>query len=123
MQPSLRRSLIAIVASYAIALQALLSGWMVGTHLATASLGVICAHHSDTGTPDGNHAPGQDDCCPCGPACPMAGHGMVGVIERPSVVVAWAAKQIAVIASIDQAPTTLPDRNAEAHLPRAPPTA
>jgi hypothetical protein len=117
------RSIIAIVAAYALALQALLSGWIVVVHAAAAaSHGVICTH--DAGAGGSPQKPAQDDACPCGPACAMAGHGLAyGLPDSPGIVVAWAPSNGNAVAAAEPAERSILDPKSGPHRPRAPPPA
>jgi hypothetical protein len=121
------RSIIALVAAYAIALQALFSGFTVVAHAtAAASTKVICTHDASPGGAGGSggQTPVSPGDCPCGPACAMGGHGMpIAFIDRPSAAVTWTASRGEAIVRAAPAGVTVGEPQTSPHLPRAPPTA
>jgi len=81
---SFRRRAVALIAAYAVALQALLATFVpIDSPALTAQLGVLCSHDDAGGT---SH-PGHE--LPCAAVCAALGHGIVGPLP-PSVVVAYA---------------------------------
>jgi hypothetical protein len=85
----INRSIIGLIAAYAIAIQTLLSGGAVIAHIAAAA--DICATHADANGSSGQqHGHGGD--CPCGPACIMAAcDAPVGVIGTSEITINWSA--------------------------------
>jgi hypothetical protein len=83
------RSVVALIAAYAIAIQAFLSGGIMVVHAAAAS--DICAIHNDVGEPAGQPI-GHESDCPCGPACTMAAcDGPVGLLRSAGIAIIWSA--------------------------------
>jgi hypothetical protein len=86
---TINRSIIALIAAYAIAIQAFLSGSVMASHVAAA--GDLCATHSEANGSSG-HPLGQDNDCSCGPACTMAAcDGVVGLVDGAGVAIVWSA--------------------------------
>jgi hypothetical protein len=82
----LRRSTVALIAAYAIALQSLLSGMVpLAPSILAGTAAVLCTHDSADGT--GQPSPHQ---LPCAAMCAALGHGMAGPLP-PAVVVVFAA--------------------------------
>jgi hypothetical protein len=117
----IHRSIIGLIAAYAIAIQTLLSGGAVIAHIAAAA--DICATHGDTNGSSGQqHGLGGD--CPCGPACIMAAcDAPVGVIGTFEIAINWPAIPGATLkAAALVLPATIYAVGGS-NLPRAPPVA
>lgn len=86
MEPhSVRRRTVALIAAYAVALQALLSAFVpFDPSILAAPFAVLCSHDAAGGA---GH-PAQPD-LPCAAACAALGHGITGPAP-PDVVVAYA---------------------------------
>jgi len=114
----IRRRTIAIAAAYAVALQALLAGFVPAGPAALAGpFAVLCSHDAA----DGTGLPSQHD-LPCAAACAAMGHGISGPVP-PGVVVAIAEPDA--VAAVAPAGDWVPPRIAPAHIhaPRGPPLA
>ncbi len=124
MRPRLSRSIIALVAAYAVAFQALLAGFIVVSHAAGGVAGqALCVHHAGAANPDEQQPPGESG-CPCGPACVMAGHAVAtAVLARASTAIAWNPVRSEAVVASNLAPTPAPDPAPDSHPPRAPPPA
>jgi hypothetical protein len=109
-----------MVAAYAIALQALLSGAVLASHAAAASAAeVICAEHGST-----DHPLGHVDDCQCGPACTMsAGDTPVGVVVDIGAPIVWSGTSGSTLETPVRAQLATMDATAGSHRPRAPPLA
>ena len=111
-----RRRTIALVAAYAVALQALL---LMFVPMAPAgpigAFAVLCSHDSA----DGTGQPAQHD-LPCAALCAALGHGVSGSLP-PGLAVA-PAQPLVFMAAVSMDEWTLPrlDR-ADPHAPRGPP--
>lgn len=96
------RTVVALIAAYAVALQALLSAFLPLDPLAlTASATVLCSHD---GT-DGQSHPGQHE-LPCAAVCAALGHGISGPLP-PNVVAAY-AEPVAIAAFVPFSDWTAP---------------
>lgn len=118
---------VAVVAAYAVALQALLGAFGLAMHPAGAGfdpLAALCV--SDRGDPGSGAPAGQDPACPCGAACTMSscggsscGSDRTGTVDLPApgpVAAASPAPPAAAVGSRSTAAGLRP-------LPRAPPLA
>jgi hypothetical protein len=118
------RSVVAIIAAYALALQALLSGTVLASHAAAAASAaeVICA--SDAGHGSTDHPLGHVEDCQCGPACTMsAGDTPVGVVVDAGALIVWSATRASTLETPVRAQLASIDAAAGSHRPRAPPLA
>jgi hypothetical protein len=115
---SFRRRTIALIAGYAVALQALFSAFVPFDPAALSDpLAVLCTH-DDTG---GASHPASHD-LPCAAVCAALGHGIAGPVP-PEVVIAR-TRPVAVAAPIPVSDWVTPHRHAETpHAPRGPPLA
>ncbi len=84
--------MIAMIAAYAIALQALLSGGAIVAHAAAAlQASTICATNGGANDAGGEPIGHQTD-CPCGPACTMAAcDAPMGLADAGGITIIWAA--------------------------------
>lgn len=113
-----RRRTIALVAAYAVALQALLTAFVpVAPAALTGQLAVLCAH--DAG--DGSGQPARHD-VPCAALCAAMGHGISGPVP-PAVVVAMVVPHgVTAMAPVGEwVPPQIPPT--DTHAPRGPPLA
>jgi hypothetical protein len=84
----LRYQAIALIAAYAVALQALLSSFVpAAPAVPDIGLAALCLHDGS----DGSGQPGRHD-LPCAAICAALGHGVAGSLP-PDIVVAVAAPQ------------------------------
>ena len=114
-----RRRTVAMVAAYAVALQAILSAFVPIAALATVGpASAICAH--DGG--DGSGPPGHSHDLPCAALCAAMAQGVSGPLP-PAVAVVPAAPQV--LFGLAPASDWVPPRIALAndHAPRGPPRA
>jgi hypothetical protein len=82
---SVRRRTVALIAAYAVALQALLSAFVpFDPSILAAPFAVLCSHDEAGGA---DHPPQHD--LPCAAVCAALGHGVAGPAP-PDVVVACA---------------------------------
>ena len=82
---------VALIAAYAVAMQALLSSFLpVVPAIPDAALALLCLHDG----PDGSGQPVRHD-LPCAAICAAAGCGVAGPLP-PDIVVAFAAPQVMV---------------------------
>jgi hypothetical protein len=111
-----RRRTVALIAAYAIALQALLSG-LVAPVPVTAPFAVLCTHDSSAGAGQ----PVQHE-LPCAAICAALGHGIAGPLP-PAIAVTMAAPTIIALAApvIDWIAPRPVGRTP--HIPRGPPLA
>jgi hypothetical protein len=78
-----RARTLALVAAYAVAMQALLSAFIpVGPVVLAAPLSVLCSH----GSADGSDSPAPQHDLPCTAICAALGHGIAGPMP-PEVAV------------------------------------
>jgi hypothetical protein len=112
--------IIAIIAAYAIALQALLAGAALVAHAAAAAQADgICVTNASTNS--SGHPIGHQTDCPCGPACTMAAcDTLVGLVESIGVAITWVALPGGKLEPI-LSPLALTDADGRSNLPRAPP--
>ena len=90
----LRYQAVALIAAYAVALQALLSSFLpVVPAIPGTALAVLCSHDGA----DGSGQPARHD-RPCAAICAALGHGVAGPLP-PDIVVAVAAPQAMVALS------------------------
>jgi hypothetical protein len=84
-----RRSTVALIAAYAVALQALLSSFVAATPAVLANpFAILCSHDSSGGTGQ----PVSHD-LPCTALCAALGHAVTGPLP-PAVSVAMASAQV-----------------------------
>ena len=125
---SLTTRAVAVVAAYAVALQALLGAFGLAVHPAGAGfdpLAVLCV--SDRGDPGSGAPVSQDPACPCGAACTMSSCGgsscggpdRTGIADLPAPGLVTAASPAPPAAAVGSRRTTAGIRP----LPRAPPQA
>jgi hypothetical protein len=117
----INRSIIALIAAYAIAMQTLLSGGAIVSH--AAAVADICATHGDANGSSGQqHGLGGD--CLCGPACIIAAcDAPVGVIGTSEIAINWPAIPSPTLkAAALVLPATIYAVGGS-NLPRAPPVA
>jgi hypothetical protein len=112
-----RRTVAALVAAYAVALQGLLSAFVPMAAVVPGPFAVICSH--DGG--DGSGAPVHHD-LPCAALCAAMAQGLSGPLP-PTVAVATLAPQG--VSSLAPVSDWVPPRIAFAHnhAPRGPPLA
>lgn len=119
---------VAVVAAYAVALQALLGAFGLAVHSAGAGfdpLAALCV--SDRGDPGSGAPAGQDPACPCGAACTMSscggsscgGSDRNGTVDLPAPGPVAAASLAPLAAAVGSRSTAAGLRP----LPRAPPRA
>jgi hypothetical protein len=114
----LRRSIVALIAAYAVVLQALLSGMVpLAPSLLAGAAAVLCTHDEA----DGSGQPAQHT-LPCAAICAALGHSLAGSVP-PEVAIAFAAPYAVAIAATrnEWAPPRPHLRTPQA--PRAPPLA
>jgi len=114
----IRRRTIALVAAYAVALQALLAAFApVAVDRLSGTLAVLCTHESG----DGPGQPAPHD-LPCAAICAAMGHGIAGA-PPPDVVVAIAVPYV--ISAATPVHEWVPPRIewTDTHAPRGPPLA
>jgi hypothetical protein len=110
-----RRRTIAIVAAYAVALQALLLSFVPTAVPLTGPFAILCSHDSA----DGTGQPVQHD-LPCAALCAALAHGVSGPL--PSGVVTLAAKLRPFMAVAPAGSWVLPPiARTDPHAPRGPP--
>lgn len=112
-----RRTVAALVAAYAVALQALLSAFVpMAAVVPPGPFAVICSHDGD-----GSGSPTQHD-LPCAALCAAMAQGLSGPLP-PTVTVATVAPQV--VSSLAPASDWVPPSIAFApnHAPRGPPLA
>ncbi len=114
-----RRRIVAIVAAYAVALQALLAAFVPAGPAALAGrFAVLCSHDAAA---DGTGPPSQHD-LPCAAACAAMGHGVSGPAP-PGVVVALVEPNTVPVA-VPAADWVSPrSATTHTHAPRGPPLA
>ena len=118
---SINRSIVALIAAYAIAMQTLLSAGVMLSHAAAAA--DICDAHNDAGGSSGQPL-GQGNDCPCGPACTMSAcDAPVGVAADAAVAVVWPTMLGPTLETPSHAHRALMDAVYRSNLPRAPPVA
>lgn len=84
----LRYRAVALIAAYAVAMQALLSSFLPAAHaIPDVAFAVLCLHDR----PDGSGQPVRHD-LPCAAICAAAGCGVAGPLP-PDIVVAFSAPQ------------------------------
>ena len=113
-----RRTVAALVAAYAVALQALLSAFVpMAAVVPPGPFAVICSHDGS----DGSGPPARHD-LPCAALCAAMAQGLSGPLP-PTVAVATIAPQV--VSSLAPASDWVPPRIAFAHnhAPRGPPLA
>jgi hypothetical protein len=116
------RSIIAVIAAYAIALQALLTGGAIVAHAAAAvQASDICAADSHTDNSAGDPIGHQTD-CPCGAACTMAAcDALLGLIDGAGITVIRAAVPGVKLEPNIRSRLALTEAAGRSNLPRAPP--
>jgi hypothetical protein len=116
------RSIIATIAAYAIALQALLAGAALVAHAAAAAQADgICVTHASADSSDG-HPIGHQTDCPCGPACTMAAcDTLVGLVDSAGIAINWLALPGEKLEPNILSSLALVDAAGRSNLPRAPP--
>jgi hypothetical protein len=107
----------ALVAAYAIALQALLAAFAVPGPVAFAGVDAasICFSHPGSGSPQ---LPNHDGCCP---GCISGSCGLAADTPRAVALVRWSASVPAATATHDKARVRIAGRSP--HAARAPPAA
>lgn len=119
----LRRPAVALIAAYAMALQALLMAFGpvpaagFAPNGSVAAWGVLCGHNSA----DGKGPPAQHD-LPCAAICAAMSHGITGAVP-PDVVVAIAVPHTVVAAAPAVQWVPPPIAVIDTHAPRGPPLA
>jgi hypothetical protein len=113
-----RRRTIALVAAYAVALQALLLAFVPLTPaVLIGPFAVLCSH--DGG--DGSGQPAEHD-LPCAALCAALGHGVTGPLPPGFVAVAADSRLLPAVAPANQwVPPIL--AQTDPHAPRGPPFA
>ena len=114
----LRRPAVALIAAYAMALQALLTAFIpVSPAVLAAPFAVLCGHDAT----DGQGHPAQHD-LPCAAICAAMGQGIAGPVP-PDVVIAIAVPHAvpAATPAIQWVPP--PIVVTDTHAPRGPPLA
>jgi hypothetical protein len=113
-----RRQTIALVAAYAVALQALFLTFVpLASALPAASFAALCSHNGADGT---GHSPAHD--LPCAAMCAAVGHGVTGPL--PLDVFGLAARFSVAQAVVATSRWVLPRvARIEPHAPRGPPLA
>jgi hypothetical protein len=116
------RSIIATIAAYAIALQALLAGAALVAHAAAAAQADgICVTSAGTDS-SASHPIGHQTDCPCGPACTMAAcDTLVGLVDSVGVAITWLGLPGVKLEPNSLSPLALTDAAGRSNLPRAPP--
>jgi hypothetical protein len=117
---SARRGIVAMIAAYAVALQALLSGWLPAAPAVLANdnpFAVICSHDAAGGTGQ----PASHD-LPCAAICAALGHAVAGPLPLAVSVAMGSARVLSAVApDIER---TAPHRSARnPQIPRGPPLA
>jgi hypothetical protein len=114
-----RRRTIALVAAYAVALQALL---LVFVPLAPTALAgpfaILCSQHDAA---DGPGQPAKHD-PPCAALCAAMGQGVSGPLPPSLMVTAAESRSLMAVASIEDW-VLPPIANTDPHAPRGPPLA
>lgn len=113
-----RRQTIALVAAYAVALQALFLAFVpLAPALPAASFAALCSHDGADGT---GHSPAHD--LPCAAMCAAVGHGVAGPL--PPDVFSLAARFSVAQAVVPSSQWTPPRvARTEPHAARGPPLA
>jgi hypothetical protein len=111
------RRTVALIAAYAVVLQALLSGLVPAVPLAVAPFGILCSHDANGGTGQ----PAEHE-LPCAAICAALGHGIAGPLPPTIHVVPGPAYAIATLApASDWVAPRLAVRSPQ--YPRGPPLA
>jgi hypothetical protein len=115
---SFRRRTVALIAAYAVALQALLSAFVaVGPAIDISPIAALCAHDGTDGT---GHRSGHD--LPCAAICAALGHAIAGPLP-PAIVVAYAGPATAALPQPLREWQVPPVRLDGPQAPRGPPLA
>ncbi len=114
----LRRPAVALIAAYAMALQALLTAFIPVSHAGQAApFAVLCGHDAA----DGKGQPAQHD-LPCAAICAAMGQGIAGPVP-PDVVVAIVVPHAVTAATPAIQWVPPPIVVTDTHAPRGPPLA
>jgi hypothetical protein len=114
----LRRRMIAVVAAYAVALQALLLAFLPMAPAAlTGPFAVLCAHD----VADGTGQPASHD-LPCAALCAALGHSISGPIPPGVIVATLEFRLFMAVAPVSVWAPALVART-DPHAPRGPPLA
>ena len=117
----INRSIIGLIAAYAIAIQTLLSGGAVIAHIAAAA--DICATHDEVNRSSGQQHEHNSD-CPYEPACIMAAcDAPVGVIGTSEIAISWSAIPGPTLKATARVEPATIYAVGGSNLPRAPPVA
>jgi hypothetical protein len=113
-----RRRTIALVAAYAVALQALFLAFLpLSPAVLTGPFAVLCSHDAANGT---GRPAGHD--LPCAAMCAALGHGVAGPLP-PGVVVATLELRLFMAIAPVSPWASPPIARTEPHAPRGPPLA